>query len=68
MRHPMVEEMNRRGWSYRDLGHASGYSAPFLCRVAHGHRRPSRQAQVVIAKALGVSPRRLWGATPGAVR
>ncbi len=52
--------MERKGKSYRDLAFLTDYSAPYLCRIAHGKRRPSKAAALAIAKALGVPPRRLW--------
>ena len=53
-------EMERRQLSYRDLAFLTGYSAGFLCRVANGKRRPSREHALAIARALKVSPGRLW--------
>lgn len=53
--------MADRGTSYRDLGHLTGYSAPHLCRIARGERRPSRAAALRIAKALQVPHDRIWG-------
>lgn len=51
--------MQRRGLSYRDLEALTGRNAGYLCRVAHGSRRPSPETAFAIGRALGVSPLRL---------
>lgn len=57
----MREAMERKGLSFRNLEFLTDLSAGYLCRVANGQRRPSKQAALVIAKALGISPQRLVG-------
>lgn len=58
---PLAEQMALQGLTYRDLAAASTYDAAYLCRLANGHQKPSREAARAIAGALGVAPERLWG-------
>jgi transcriptional regulator with XRE-family HTH domain len=55
------EEMRRQRLSFRDLAFLTGHSAGYLCHLATGRRRPSRESALRIAKALHVAPARLWG-------
>ena len=55
----LQERMSERDLSYRDLAFLTGLDAGFLCRVANGQRRLSRESAFRVAKALEVSPRRL---------
>jgi len=57
----MKRLMARRSVSFRGLAFVTGLDAGYLCRIANGERRPSREAAVAIAKALGVGPGLLWG-------
>lgn len=53
------EAMNERRVSYRDLAFLTELDAGFLCRVANGQRRLSRESALRVARALRISPRRL---------
>jgi transcriptional regulator with XRE-family HTH domain len=58
-RNAMIEAMRRRDLSFRELAFLTDLSAPYLWRVAHGQRRPSKDAALTIAKALNIAPYRL---------
>lgn len=53
------EKMQERELSFRDLGFLTDLNPGFLCRVASGKRRLSRESALRVARALGISPRRL---------
>jgi len=53
------ERMAERGLSYRDLAFLTGLDAGFLCKVANGQRRLSRDSAFKVARALGIAPRHL---------
>ncbi|MFN2489882.1 MAG: helix-turn-helix domain-containing protein [Actinomycetota bacterium] len=56
----LQDEMSRQQLSYRDLAFRTDLSPAFLCRVANGRRKPSKINAERIARALRVSPYRLW--------
>lgn len=56
------ELMERRGISYRDLAFMTNLDAGHLCRLAHGKSKPGYESAVSIARALGTSPERVFGA------
>jgi len=58
---PLQAVLAAKGYSYRDGAFVTGYSASYLNRLGTGKRQPSKRAALAIAKALGVSPRELWG-------
>jgi hypothetical protein len=55
----MQDAMARKNLSFRDLGFLTDLSAGYLCHVANGNRRLSKQAAMKVARVLEVSPRRL---------
>lgn len=52
----LKDEMKSRALTYRSLGYLADLSGPYVCRVANGHRLPSKQAKLALAKALKISP------------
>jgi transcriptional regulator with XRE-family HTH domain len=57
----MREAMARQGYSFRDLGFLTELSPGYLCRVARGERRLSKEAAFRVARVLKIAPRRLVG-------
>jgi transcriptional regulator with XRE-family HTH domain len=55
-------EMVRQNLSFRELAFLTQppLSPGYLCRLASGQRWPSKRAALAVAKALRVSPARLW--------
>lgn len=47
------DAMARKGYSFRDLAFQTDLDPGYLCRVANGERRPSKDAALRIALALG---------------
>jgi len=60
MGNALRELMDKDRLSYGVLGFLTGYSRGFLCQIANDKRQPSPEAALKIAKALKVSPLRLW--------
>lgn len=54
------EELNKRGWSQRELAYRSGVAFGLLNGHLRG-ARPCRRNATRIAQALGMDPAELWG-------
>ena len=52
----LTGEVERRGWSLRELGRRSGLSGAVISDVARGQQRPGLRFCVQIAGALGLPP------------
>lgn len=53
------QELNRRGWSYRELGRQADVSNALVSRTMTGDVSPSADFCIKVAKALKVSPEML---------
>jgi transcriptional regulator with XRE-family HTH domain len=65
----LSEELNRRGWSQRELARQIGVSHSFVSKTLSGERSPSANFCNKIAQALDVAPEtvlRLAGILPPA--
>ena len=63
-RSPMAEAMARQGISFRRLAFKVDCDPGYLCRVARGLRRPSKEIAERIADALGIAPQRVRDLRP----
>ena len=57
--HPadIIASLRKSGWSLRTLSAAHGYAPKTLGEVL---RRPYPRLERIVAKALGLSPQRIW--------
>jgi hypothetical protein len=55
----MREAMARKGHSFRTLSFLTDLDPGYLCRIASGERRPSKDAALKIARILSLNPRTL---------
>ena len=53
------EELNKRGWSQRELARRSGLSPTSISEVMAGKRGPGKKFCGAVAKALQVPPERI---------
>jgi transcriptional regulator with XRE-family HTH domain len=65
----LSQELDRRGWSHRELARQTGFSQPLVSKTLSGERKPSANFCNKVAQALEVSPEmllRLAGILPPA--
>lgn len=54
------EELNKRGWTMRELARRAGLGSSTLSLILSGQRKPGTRFCKKIAKALGVSPEEVY--------
>lgn len=56
----LVNQLNDRNWSHRELGRRAGVSGAAVSRVISGEQNPGADFCAKIAKALGESPDKIF--------
>ena len=56
----LMDELNKRGWSQRELAYRSGIAVPLINGFCRG-ARPCLRNALRVAKTLEIEPEALWG-------
>lgn len=55
----LSQELDRRGWSHRELARNTGFSQSLVSKTLSGERNPSADFCIKVAQVLGESPETL---------